>query len=251
MEPARRVRPRRARPAAVGGAGAVRVERLHLADRVAADGPRPDEPLGGRRRTTRTSAGCTRSWPRTGRFAATSCESSSGEARCSRASSTTGCRASARPPLVRQPPRRPHAHDPAPAGARSRSPDGAGGSGSGISRERGIHRPGARPDAGPGSACLDEQRFRALGVRLEKGRLLAHPDATDGPIPDRVDPALAVRPPDPRPRPHRGAVGLLLPARDVRHPGQARVRLLRPAAARGRPPRRAGRAGRRPQEPAP
>jgi len=33
---------------------------------------------------------------------------------------------------------------------------------------------------------LDEQRFRALGVRLEKGRLLAHPDATDGPIADRV-----------------------------------------------------------------
>ena len=34
--------------------------------------------------------------------------------------------------------------------------------------------------------ALEEQRFRALGVRLEKGRLLAHPDATDGPIPDRV-----------------------------------------------------------------
>ena len=33
---------------------------------------------------------------------------------------------------------------------------------------------------------LDEQRFRALGVRLEKGRLIAHPDAADGPIPDRV-----------------------------------------------------------------
>jgi uncharacterized protein YcaQ len=33
---------------------------------------------------------------------------------------------------------------------------------------------------------LDEQRFRALGVRLEKGRLLAHPDASDGPVPDRA-----------------------------------------------------------------
>jgi uncharacterized protein YcaQ len=33
---------------------------------------------------------------------------------------------------------------------------------------------------------LEEQRFRSLGVRLEKGRLLAHPDATDGPIPDRA-----------------------------------------------------------------
>ena len=39
------VRPDRARPAAVAGAGAVRVERVHLADRVAADRPGPDAPL--------------------------------------------------------------------------------------------------------------------------------------------------------------------------------------------------------------
>jgi uncharacterized protein YcaQ len=32
---------------------------------------------------------------------------------------------------------------------------------------------------------LAEQRFRALGVRLERGRLLAHPDATDGPVSPR------------------------------------------------------------------
>jgi uncharacterized protein YcaQ len=34
--------------------------------------------------------------------------------------------------------------------------------------------------------ALDEQRFRSQGVRLEKGRLLAHPDATDGQVPDRA-----------------------------------------------------------------
>ncbi len=33
---------------------------------------------------------------------------------------------------------------------------------------------------------LAEQRFRALGVRLEKTGWVAHPDATDGPVPDRV-----------------------------------------------------------------
>ena len=33
---------------------------------------------------------------------------------------------------------------------------------------------------------LAEQRFRALGVRLEKGEWHAHPDAGDGPVPDRV-----------------------------------------------------------------
>jgi uncharacterized protein YcaQ len=33
---------------------------------------------------------------------------------------------------------------------------------------------------------LDEKRFRALGVRLQKGKWLAHPDVEDGPVSDRV-----------------------------------------------------------------
>jgi uncharacterized protein len=33
---------------------------------------------------------------------------------------------------------------------------------------------------------LAEQRFRALGVRLERGEWLAHPDVSDEPVPDRV-----------------------------------------------------------------
>jgi uncharacterized protein YcaQ len=32
----------------------------------------------------------------------------------------------------------------------------------------------------------DEKRFRALGVQLQRGRLVAHPEAEDGPIPERV-----------------------------------------------------------------
>ncbi len=32
----------------------------------------------------------------------------------------------------------------------------------------------------------EEQRFRALGVRLERGGLVAHPDAEDGPVPERT-----------------------------------------------------------------
>ncbi len=32
------------------------------------------------------------------------------------------------------------------------------------------------------SRLIEEQRFRALGVKLERGRLLAHPDADDGPV---------------------------------------------------------------------
>ena len=32
----------------------------------------------------------------------------------------------------------------------------------------------------------DEKRFRALGVRLVRGRLIAHPDAEDGPVPVRT-----------------------------------------------------------------
>jgi uncharacterized protein YcaQ len=34
--------------------------------------------------------------------------------------------------------------------------------------------------------AFEEQRFRALGVRLEKGEWVAHPEATDGSVPDRV-----------------------------------------------------------------
>jgi uncharacterized protein YcaQ len=34
--------------------------------------------------------------------------------------------------------------------------------------------------------ALDEKRFRALGVRLERGRLVAHPEAADGPVGKRV-----------------------------------------------------------------
>jgi uncharacterized protein YcaQ len=33
---------------------------------------------------------------------------------------------------------------------------------------------------------IDEKRFRALGVRLERGRLVAHPDAVDGPVVKRI-----------------------------------------------------------------
>jgi uncharacterized protein YcaQ/SAM-dependent methyltransferase len=33
---------------------------------------------------------------------------------------------------------------------------------------------------------LAEKRFRALGVRMENGGWVAHPDAVDGPVPDRV-----------------------------------------------------------------
>ena len=35
-------------------------------------------------------------------------------------------------------------------------------------------------------ALIDEQRFRSLGVRLERGRLVAHPDADDAPVGRRV-----------------------------------------------------------------
>jgi uncharacterized protein YcaQ len=35
-------------------------------------------------------------------------------------------------------------------------------------------------------ATLEEQRFRALGVRLLRGAWEAHPEAVDGPVPDRV-----------------------------------------------------------------
>jgi uncharacterized protein YcaQ len=42
------------------------------------------------------------------------------------------------------------------------------------------------PSWGEAKALMAEKRFRALGVRLEKGRWLAHPDASDAPVPART-----------------------------------------------------------------
>ena len=33
---------------------------------------------------------------------------------------------------------------------------------------------------------IEEKRFRSLGVKIARGKLLAHPDAVDGPVPNRV-----------------------------------------------------------------
>jgi uncharacterized protein len=39
----------------------------------------------------------------------------------------------------------------------------------------------------PGARKLyEEKRFRALGVRLDRGKLIAHPEAEDGPVPERA-----------------------------------------------------------------
>jgi uncharacterized protein YcaQ len=40
--------------------------------------------------------------------------------------------------------------------------------------------------AAGGRTALAEQRFRSLGVRLEKGEWVAHPEVSDEPVPDRV-----------------------------------------------------------------
>jgi uncharacterized protein len=51
--------------------------------------------------------------------------------------------------------------------------------------ERWYPETGAVPVA-EARRLLDEKRFRALGVRLEKGRWVAHPEASDGRVPRRV-----------------------------------------------------------------
>jgi uncharacterized protein len=42
------------------------------------------------------------------------------------------------------------------------------------------------PPLAEAERLLEEWRFRALGVRLENGRWIAHPEARDGPVPDRA-----------------------------------------------------------------
>ena len=74
---------------------------------------------------------------------------------------------------------------------------------------------------------IREQRRRALGVWLERGKLHVHPEISDEPVPRPGDLPLTLRPARARPGARRGTVRLLLPARDVRAEGEAAVRLLR------------------------
>ena len=97
-------------------------------------------------------------------------------------------------------------------------------------------------------AIREERRFRTQGVQLVKGEWHAHPDAERRRRPGPCRPPLPLRPPGLRPRPRRGAVGLPLPARDVRSEGEARVRLLRAAAPGRRPGGRPRGAALRPED---
>ena len=179
--------------------------------------------------------------PRTSLSGAMCCASSSSAARSLAGARRQRSRRAAGSPLVR---RRGgwHYADGAPSAGRGRRRRAVvASSGSGILPS--VVPAGEAMTLARREPPLDEQRFRALGVRLEKGRLIAHPDADDSPVPDRVTSALPVRPPDSRPRPSRAAVRLPLPARDVRHAREARVRLLRAATPRRRADRRPRRAG--------
>ena len=69
--------------------------------------------------------------------------------------------------------------------AGSRSPAGRTASGFGISQSAGTRRPRRFRWPKPGDSS-SEKRFRALGVRLERGRLVAHSDAQDGRVGNRV-----------------------------------------------------------------
>ena len=88
-------------------------------------------------------------------------------------------------PLVGQPRGHAHARDPSRRTASSPSPVGRGSSGCGTSPSAGIPQVETMP-VREADRVLAEQRFRALGVRLTKKGWEAHPDATDGPVPDRV-----------------------------------------------------------------
>jgi uncharacterized protein len=52
--------------------------------------------------------------------------------------------------------------------------------------ERWYPEPSEKISWAEAQKLLAEKRFRALGVRLENGRWLAHPDAADGPVPPRA-----------------------------------------------------------------
>ncbi len=166
VEQARRLRPHRARPAALGGARAVRVERLHLADRVAADGPRHDAPPADvdalRARTLDARVHDREPVVPALRHA---------RARAARPAALPRARRprqgrAARPPLVRLPARRPHADDPAPLGRDRgrRKARAAAALGSRRARLPGRRCHDARPRPGMPSTSSASAR-RACGSR--------------------------------------------------------------------------------------
>jgi len=55
-----------------------------------------------------------------------------------------------------------------------------------VSAELIMARKPSKSPLPPEALEIVAQRFRALGVRLEKGEWLAHPDVSDAPVPDRV-----------------------------------------------------------------
>ena len=185
LEPARPVRHLRARPPAVGRPEAVRVERVRLADRDAAADPGAHAPQSAGRRGTGGSATTRSSCGRTRAFAATCCGSSSSAGRSSHASSRIArCRVGREHRWYGGR----HVTDMLEILHRrgtSRSSAAGTGSGSGTWPSAGIRRRTSCRSVRP-SGRSPRQRFRALGVRLEKGEWQAHPDVDDGPVPDRA-----------------------------------------------------------------
>src|SRR6185436_10813721 len=244
VEPARRVRPRGARQAPLGRARAVRVARVRPADRGPAARTRADAAL----------AAFDAVLPRTlgagvrGRQRSVQALRTAG-ARAPRAAALARARGprigrAARPSLVRGAARRADA-DRSPSLRRGcdRGPTGTaaalGPCGTLVSGDAHRAAPGRR--ANPRRASLQGAR-RARDPSGTRG-------APGGERRARAPPCgapLPLRPARPRPRPRRGSVGVLLPAREVRPAGEARVRLLRPAAAQGRPADRPDRARLRP-----
>ena len=73
-----------------------------------------------------------------------------------------------------------------PAAVPSQSSADAAVTGCGISPSAGTRRTRDRVRGAEAQQLIEERRWRALGVKLENGKWLVHPDATDGPVPKRT-----------------------------------------------------------------
>ena len=166
LEPARPVRPRRARPAALGGEEALRVERVHLADRGPAADPGADARALGPAQVAAAGEGVPEG-------ASGAPEVRAPRARATRPAALAGARA------PRRPRRRAHrlVGHPGPADVDAGAPHRRGriavaGRQSGQRlwdlAERWYPETETVPLA-EARRLLDEKRFRALGVRREKG----------------------------------------------------------------------------------
>ena len=224
LEPPRTLRLGRARPPALGRAQALRVGRIHLADRGLPAHPSPDAPQAwqGQVRAARDRV------PADERAL-----QAVPAPRARRARTVALTRDRGRPDGVEGPARlvgKPQgdAHARAAPGPRGRCNRRTPRQAARLGPRRAVVPGGRQHPLARGRAAARGEALSCPRGQVREGTLACASRRRGWTGAEAGDISLTVRPPHPRPRSCRSALGLSLPPRDVRSESEARVRVLRP-----------------------